>query len=226
VYGLARKWRTNVPRRFGDVCDALVRNGVKPSIVFDGEPDAERLSVRGNRTKQRAVRTRQLAMLTRPQKCGMRGAQLTRQLATPMPGDILRVKQIAKERGLPVLMATGEADALCSSLARADGGAAASTDTDLLAHGAPLVIYDLCPVTDRYWAWSLSRILEELSMTPEQFREMCALLGNDTVPRAATASELACCSCREAGSLIALYENGVKNSLAAHRRAAAAYATW
>ena len=151
--------------------------------------------------------------------------RLTHQLAAPSPGDIQRVHAIAKSRDMVSYFCEGEADSMCAHLARnSPGGAAASTDTDILVFGSPMLVYDICPNTDTYSMLRLGTVLECIGATVPQFYEVCALAGTDRSPAIAPFRTLVPVTSGPDVSLISEYENRVGHELTRTRDVAKAYA--
>lgn len=101
--------------------------------------------------------------------------------------DIYDIKEVLMAFGLPFMMASGEAEQLCSMLC-IEGRVAAvySADADNLAYGCPLLIRKL---TSSYndegekihqcLIVSHSNILEELQIDHDFFRDLCIMAGCD-----------------------------------------------
>ena len=85
--------------------------------------------------------------------------------------------------GIPFIQAPGEAEAQCSEIVK--GGlayAVGSEDLDTLTFGAPIMMRYLTvseakklPIAE----YTLSKILEDMEFTMDQFIDMCILLGCD-----------------------------------------------
>ena len=227
LYGMARKHGGSVPKHFDALCCALQRNKVNSLLVFDGAPDADRIQVREVRAIERRKREREherRRTLTGPANARAL-SRLAYQLAAPSHGDIQRVLEIAKSRNMASYFCEGEADGVCARIARDSlGGAAASTDTDILVFGAPMLVYDICPETDTYSVLRLRTVLECLCATVPQFREVCALAGTDKAPTIAPLRTLLPITGGPDVSIISEYENRVGYELTRTRNAADAYA--
>jgi len=85
--------------------------------------------------------------------------------------DILKV---------PYINAPLEAETICSYLCK-NGivSAVLSKDSDVLAYGAPISISDIDTRTGECKIVEYSDILEELSLSPEQFLDFCIMCGTD-----------------------------------------------
>ena len=226
LYGLARKHGGGVPQHFDDLCRVLQRNKVNGLLVFDGAPDDDRKRVREVRAIERREREKEFAQ--RQNQTGPANARALRrlayQLAAPSYDDIKRAQIIAEARQMGSYFCDGEADEVCARLARnAAGGAAASTDTDILAFGAPTMIYDICPESETYSALNLKTVLNRIRATVPQFREVCALAGTDKSPVVAPFRRLVPVTSGPNVSLISEYETLTGRDLTRTRDVAAAY---
>ena len=179
VYGLARKHGTEVPFHFQNLCKLLRGNDVRVLMLFDGQPNKQQRRVRSIRYAQRQKREQALAALSGSRQYHTAADKLRWQLATPALGDVAEVETIASGHGFCVRTVEGEADKECVKIASANDAVVFSTDTDLLVHGAPLVIHEICVEHGTYSAWRLSDILQGLGITLVQFQRACALVGGD-----------------------------------------------
>ena len=227
LYGLARKYGDCVPQHFDDLCRVLQRNKVNGLLVFDGIPDANRKLVRDVRAIERRERVKEFTR--RQNMTGSANARalnrLAYQLAAPKPGDIKHAQIIAEARHMGSYFCDGEADEVCARLARnSSGGAAASTDTDILAFGAPIMVFDICPESETYSAMNLKTVLKNMGTTMPQFHEVCALAGTDKSPVIAPFRTLVPVTSGPDVSLIAEYETMTGRDLTRTRNVAKAYA--
>ncbi|XP_063074880.1 probable flap endonuclease 1 homolog [Engraulis encrasicolus] len=89
--------------------------------------------------------------------------------------------QLLKLMGVPVLMAPGDAEAFCAHLVKSGKvDAVASEDMDTLAFGGSVLLRQLNAKKDGdVIEYSLSKILEALQLSQEEFVDLCILLGCD-----------------------------------------------
>lgn len=102
--------------------------------------------------------------------------------SSPKFNDIERLKKISKELGVPTIIADDEAENLASSMAVERIVAAVWTsDTDTYPLGAPLVInkFEKKRGFDYVSGIYTNKILKELELSHEEFRDFCILLGTD-----------------------------------------------
>ena len=82
--------------------------------------------------------------------------------------------------GVPVIQAPGEAEAQCSYMcANGKVDAVCTEDTDCLVFGATTMVRDLNNKKEPLTEISRQAMLEGLSLTEEQFIDMCILCGCD-----------------------------------------------
>ena len=96
--------------------------------------------------------------------------------------NIDKIKEISLEIGLPTIIADDEAENLASSLAvQRKVSAVWSSDTDTYPLGAPLVVkgFENIRGTLHIRGIYTLRMLEELEMNHDEFRDFCILLGTD-----------------------------------------------
>jgi flap endonuclease-1 len=179
--------------------------GVTPVFVFDGaappEKDATKAKRRADKQKCRDQITKLYAQVEEQQ--GLVAPDLVAELAkhlrnynTIPPEEFELFPLVLRSIGIPVLQGVGDGERLCAALCR-EGKVAAvfSTDTDTLFHGCPLMITRF----SEEWAFAadgsrvgqvecvrLDLILDGLSMTEEQFRDlgiMCGCDFNNNIPK-------------------------------------------
>ncbi|XP_056276696.1 probable flap endonuclease 1 homolog [Pseudoliparis swirei] len=139
----------------------FLEHGIKPVFVFDGKPPVEKTHV----LEKRAA------------AAGWRSANCTG-AASLQTKDCL---QLLKLLGVPVIQAPGDAEALCAWLVRQGTvDAVASEDMDTLPFGANILIRQLNAKKDsEVVEYSLTKLLEKLQISHEEFVDLCILLGCD-----------------------------------------------
>jgi len=95
--------------------------------------------------------------------------------------DILR--EVISATGIPVLEATDESEKLCTMLA-IEGFAEGvlSADTDNLAYGCPLLMFEPTDSSERasgFTCVGIRDVLSGLNLTYRQFKDLCIMLGCD-----------------------------------------------
>lgn len=192
-----------VVKRLLGFIELLLSHDIIPVLVFDGETPTLKNEAKTRRIetkkkdKKKAEELRQ--ELKRLDEDDERYKELKSKLRSledrlfDTGDNISIIKTILRQTGLPVLEATGEADRLCSMLA-IDGYVAAawSNDSDLLAHGCPLVIKNMYQPSKSYHSVpediksrayvetiSLPHVLESLGLDHPTFQDLCIVGGCD-----------------------------------------------
>lgn len=182
-----------------DVITLFLSHGITPVFIFDGEHCAEKANTQDKR-KQQKIKDReeikrlqeelkQCSPLDRNPEKIKRLRQLLANSNYISRDEMKTLMDLLRGIGIPVLIATGEAEELCSSLARVGlVSAVYSTDTDNLALGCPLLITNL---SDTYYVEEknrsfrnascvyLNEILDGIGLSQEEFLEFCILCGCD-----------------------------------------------
>ncbi|XP_068964628.1 flap endonuclease 1 [Petaurus breviceps papuanus] len=160
----------------------MVENGIKPVYVFDGKPPQLKSGELARRGERRAEAEKQL------QQAQEAGAEeeverFTKRLVKVTKQHNEECKRLLRLMGIPCLEAPSEAEASCAALAKAGKVYAAATeDMDCLTFGSPVLVRHLTaseakklPIQE----FHLSRVLQGLGLTHEQFVDLCILLGSD-----------------------------------------------
>ncbi|KAL6501367.1 Elongation of fatty acids protein 2 [Orobanche hederae] len=160
----------------------LLEAGIKPVYVFDGIPPdlkkqelAKRILKRDDATNNlnEALKTGNMEDI---EKYSKRTVKATEQ-------HYEDCKRLLRLMGVPVVEAPCEAEAQCSALCKANKVyAVASEDMDTLAFGAPLFLRHLMDSSSKkipVMEFELSKVLEEMNLTRDQFIDLCILSGCD-----------------------------------------------
>ncbi|XP_068116531.1 flap endonuclease 1 [Hyperolius riggenbachi] len=160
----------------------MVENGIKPVYVFDGKPPQLKSGELAKRSERRAEAEKQLEAAEEAgeveniEKFNKRLVKVTKQHNE-------ECKKLLTLMGIPYVDAPCEAEATCAALVKAGKVYAAATeDMDALTFGTPLLLRHLTaseakklPIQE----FHLSRALQEIGITQEQFIDLCILLGCD-----------------------------------------------
>ncbi|XP_074506844.1 putative flap endonuclease 1 homolog [Sebastes fasciatus] len=139
----------------------FLEHDIKPVFVFDGKPPEEKTPV----------------LEKRAEAAGWRSFNRTGTASSQTKDCLLLLKLL----GVPVIQAPGDAEALCAKLAREGTvDAVASEDMDTLPFGANILIRQLNAKKDsEVVEYSLTKLLEKLQISHEEFVDLCILLGCD-----------------------------------------------
>lgn len=105
---------------------------------------------------------------------------LQKQVRRPSKDMILQCKQVLELLGVPYRQSPGESDTtIAEMMARGEIDAVLSEDTDMLPYGCEWFITGFKDGSDFVTEFQLSRILDHLKLTREQFVDVCILCGCD-----------------------------------------------
>ena len=168
----------------------LLKNGITPLYIFDGEPPKAKDEVLLNRCirKNHLLQKKDELNKTLNDTTDIEEIKKINDELTRVSKKIIRVTSIHLKQckelfnlfGVPYITAPGEAECLCSKLSR-DGlvYGCMSEDTDILANGGKLFIRNFSPSNNYVTEYSLPNILKTLNISYEQFLEICILCGCD-----------------------------------------------
>jgi len=164
----------------------MIDNGIKPVYVFDGKPPQMKAGELEKRTEKREVA--QAALDKAKEEGNMEEVdKQSRRLVKVTKDHVEEVKVLLKHMGVPFVEAPCEAEAQCAELAKAGKVYAVGTeDMDALTFGTPVLLRHLTfsearkmPIKE----FHLSSIMEGFEMSPDQFVDLCILLGCDYVDK-------------------------------------------
>jgi len=164
----------------------MIDNGIKPVYVFDGKPPQMKAGELEKRTEKREVA--QAALDKAKEDGDMEEVdKQSRRLVKVTKEHVEEVKILLKHMGVPYVSAPCEAEAQCAELAKAGKVYAVGTeDMDALTFGTPILLRHLTfsearkmPIKE----FHLANILEGFEMKPEEFVDLCILLGCDYVDK-------------------------------------------
>ncbi|KAL8027279.1 hypothetical protein ABFX02_14G084900 [Erythranthe guttata] len=156
--------------------------GIKPVYVFDGMPPDLKKKELAKRVSRRADATKDLNDALKNgnnediEKFSKRTVKATQK-------HYEDCKRLLRLMGVPVIEAPCEAEAQCAALCRAGKVyAVASEDMDSLAFGTPRFLRHLMDSTSKkipVVEFEVTKVLEELNLTMDQFIDLCILSGCD-----------------------------------------------
>jgi flap endonuclease-1 len=175
----------------------VLRYGITPVFVFDGEHPIEKTTTKQKRTADKLKMKQKIDDLYSDLHSG-RGnpdeiiKELRKALCnySHMPSkDYYFFRDILKALGVPCLISKTEAETLCSSLC-IEGKVAAvySTDTDNLAYGCPLLIKSFSDhniydennnIVHQFECVRLDYLLGSLNVSHDLFVDICIMAGCD-----------------------------------------------
>lgn len=160
----------------------LLEAGIKPVYVFDGKPPDLKKQELAKRYSKRADATEDLNDARENgnkediEKFSKRTVKVTKQHNDDC-------KKLLRLMGVPVIEAPSEAEAQCAALCKSSKVyAVASEDMDSLTFGAPRFLRHLMDPSSKkipVMEFEVSKVLEELNLTMDQFIDLCILSGCD-----------------------------------------------
>ncbi|XP_049404889.1 flap endonuclease 1 isoform X2 [Solanum stenotomum] len=160
----------------------LLEAGIKPVYVFDGKPPDLKKQELAKRYSRREDATDDLAKATESgnkediEKFSKRTVKVT-----PQHND--DCKKLLRLMGVPAVEAPSEAEAQCAALCKAEKVyAVASEDMDSLTFGAPKFLRHLMDPSSKkipVMEFDISKVLEGLELSMDQFIDLCILCGCD-----------------------------------------------
>ncbi|KAJ3700690.1 hypothetical protein LUZ61_004395 [Rhynchospora tenuis] len=160
----------------------LLEAGIKPVYVFDGQPPDLKKQELAKRYSKREDATKDLSTAVEEgdkdaiEKFSKRTVKVTRQHNEDC-------KRLLRLMGVPVIEAPCEAEAQCAALCKDDKVyAVASEDMDSLTFGAPKFLRHLMDPSSKkipVMEFEISKVLEELELSMDQFIDLCILSGCD-----------------------------------------------
>ncbi|KAI3445498.1 hypothetical protein Pfo_002163 [Paulownia fortunei] len=160
----------------------LLEAGIKPVYVFDGKPPDLKKQELAKRFSKRADATEDLndALETGNKEDIEKFSKRTVKVTKQHNEDC---KKLLRLMGVPVIEAPSEAEAQCAALCKTGKVyAVASEDMDSLTFGAPRFLRHLMDPSSKkipVMEFEVSKVLEELNLTMDQFIDLCILSGCD-----------------------------------------------
>ncbi|XP_042415208.1 flap endonuclease 1-A-like [Zingiber officinale] len=160
----------------------LLEAGIEPVYVFDGQPPELKKQELAKRYLKRKDATNDLNStietgdLEGIEKYNKRTVKVTKQHNEDC-------KRLLRLMGVPTIEAPCEAEAQCAALCKSDKVfAVASENMDTLTFGVPRFLYHLMDPSSKkisVMEFDVSKVLEELRLTMDQFIDLCILSGCD-----------------------------------------------
>ena len=165
---------------------------ITPIFVFDGKPPAEKKELLIQRRENRKEAENEFNSLkqtldlnpnmeeTDRQEIYTNMDQLKKQFIVLTKQDIQTTKDLAISFGATYYDAHGEADELCALLVhRKKVWGCLSEDTDMFVYGCENVLRYFSLLNHTVVLYNTKKILTELKITQDEFRELCVLSGTD-----------------------------------------------
>lgn len=168
----------------------MLHYGIEPVFIFDGDspPEKKELLAERKEKKQKAeTKYEELKLLmnntaNESDKMDIVGEmeKLKKQFIYIKSADYQVVKTLLNTMGVAWIEAPGEADELCAHLMLTDQAyACLSEDMDMFAYGCSKVLRHLSLVNHTVLLYDLRKILFQLGMNVQEFRQILVLAGTD-----------------------------------------------
>lgn len=156
-------------------------NQIIPIFVFDGKPPDLKNNVLDKRKNDRQVAKKLLEDVDDDDTT--RKIKLFKKSTVITSKQMEQCKEILRVMGIPVIEAPEESDSQCASLTiNNDVYGVGSEDMDILTFGAKKLLRNISSSKkNEIVEYDLSKVLNELQYSYEQFIDLCILLGCDYV---------------------------------------------
>ena len=168
-------------------------SGIVPIFIFDGKPPDEKRSLLNKRQRLKRIaemhynEVKMNLELTSSSQTQLQTSDnvhmlkmLKRRFVRLYDADFERVKTLLQALGVTYIVAPGEADAMCAQMVlKRKAHACASDDSDMFVYGCPRVLRHLNLLDQTIVMYDMSKILDLLGITMNEFRQICVVSGTD-----------------------------------------------
>jgi hypothetical protein len=168
-------------------------SGIVPIFIFDGKPPDEKRSLLNKRQRLKRIAemhyndVKTHLELTSSSSSASQTSDnmhmlkmLKRRFVRLYDADFERVKTLLQALGVAYIVAPGEADAMCAQMVlKRKAHACASDDSDMFVYGCPRVLRHLNLLDQTIVMYDMSKILDLLGITMNEFRQICVVSGTD-----------------------------------------------
>jgi len=164
------------------LCTQFITHEITPLFIFDGRKTAV-ANKTDKRNQRKEVRNQVLDSATlSPDKIisETKFQYLKRQVVRVTNAQIAQIKQLIQSFGFTCIDAIGEADEICAHASITNKSCEClSEDTDMFAYGCMKIFRNLNITNQTITLVNVAGILNQLNMTLDEMREVCALSSND-----------------------------------------------
>ena len=169
-------------------------NDITPIYIFDGKPPLEKHQIIQQRKdkkqelynliEQYEKEKKNVTTLEEKLQYSFKINKLKKKLIYVKKEYITDLKNLLEIMNIQYIQAEGEADPICGQLCKDKViDMVLSDDMDLLTSGANIVLRNFFVGTNKIYCYNLTKILEELEFTREQWIDFCILCGCDYCDR-------------------------------------------
>ena len=164
-------------------------SGIVPIFIFDGKPPDEKRNLLNKRQRLKRIAEMHYnevkthleltsSLQTSDNEHTLK--MLKRRFVRLYDADFERVKTLLQALGVNYIVAPGEADAMCAQMVlKRKAHACASDDSDMFVYGCPRVLRHLNLLDQTIVMYDMSKILDLLGITMNEFRQICVVSGTD-----------------------------------------------
>lgn len=199
IYMYQFKQEGTLLQKFASMISLFVTNNVIPIFIFDGKPPEEKSQIVEKRHQERYEARMEFYKIREELENETTDSESTEETVSSCNEtetkkelleelykksvrikreDIAEVKKIMDSNKVQYYDSPIESDPLCSYyVSRGRAFACLSDDTDMFAYGCPHILRNLDINTGILYHYDITRILVELQMTMQEFREMIIMTG-------------------------------------------------
>ena len=162
---------------------------IQPIFVFDGKPPPEKYEL----LKKRKYEKQDAKIKLEEIQSAINDGEIVLDNATMLQMEVLRkkmvsmhhthiqlVKQLIRAYGFPIIESPGEADEMCAKLCLSGiAEMCMSDDMDMFLYGCPVVLRNISLLNHTAVMYDTIKILENLQLSQDEFREIMVLAGTD-----------------------------------------------
>jgi hypothetical protein len=162
---------------------------ITPMFIFDGKPPPEKKQLLIQRIIEKKEAEEKYndmqanienASLDEKQAVMMEMDKLKRQFIRVTEEDIRKTKELLDSHQITYYLSYSEADELCAYFTKTKRAwGCLSDDMDMFLYGCPYVLRNISLVNHTVLFYNTRKILNELELSEEQFREIMVLSGTD-----------------------------------------------
>jgi 5'-3' exonuclease len=154
---------------------------IEPIFVFDGKPPKEKYDLLNQRKlKKQEAEQKYNLLKNQPYSTISEIEYLKSQMTRITHNDIDKVKSILISNDIKIIQAEKEADIVCADMVlKNEAWACLTNDMDMFIYGCPRTIRLLDLMNQTIIFYDLYKILLELNMDMDSFREILVLSGSD-----------------------------------------------
>jgi hypothetical protein len=167
----------------------LRQHKITPVFIFDGKPPAEKKELLLKRKKDKQEAEDKYNQIVKQVYATSGDARdemekemdvLKKQFVRVTDANIQGAKELMRAYGVTYIESRGESDQLCAYLVKHNyAWACLSDDMDMFLYGCPRVLRHMSMFHQEVTFYDTAKILDDLDMTPEVFKDIAILSGTD-----------------------------------------------